>query len=684
MDRAIQPSRALLGLVVRGLNAELSEKERSVHARESANFRGLLPHPGLRPTPLLEALAETIYSIIANTGTVIVIPDVARMDSESIDLIRPLLRRSPDGGLRFRIGLNTAYQPVAIYDQLRIAAIARELDTILLLRCAEQVVTAETAPAVCDSCSDPYDDWLEQRAWSRPGDLELNLAAARATFGAFGLPEAIEFAGRALGAGAEAGNAAEMHTIIGVCAHNLKDLYPFASYLKSLPKLHFDSALKLETEPRRLACLLSRMAIQYAGSDPAYARQLAGRGLDIARRLAPELAAFYEAWALNARAYAWYKESRLEQAAADCEQAVALLGAYNHTLALPAGETELTLWLLCDNLTRIALDRRSTPRAVRYQQLAAALLRQIEPWQRPVPSAFAAQTAGDDLADAVKRFETSLDRARQEFMPRHEAMWQHALGQIYYRQGAAGRAVGSFVSALEIWRRTQGFEEDITTALLNAMLAALRAGWGSEAESLAVELAARPGMEGPAIQAELHAARGLACALRGDVRASLAQVRIADRDSDVLGDPALAARIACLNARSAAALGLRSDGLWDHASNCIAAAGGPAAAGWALSAGMLLGRIENGAPADLLHRTAAHLFAALEEDDFEAWWDLPRFLRLAVETKTTGFETVPGWDRLLRCARERLDCQSDLAIFNAASVRRAMEEHVPAATEARA
>jgi tetratricopeptide (TPR) repeat protein len=63
---------------------------------------------------------------------------------------------------------------------------------------------------------------------------------------------------------------------------------------------------------------------------------------------------------------------------------------------------------------------------------------------------------GDDLEDAARQFEERLREVGERLSPYDEALWQHTLGQVYYRQGKAENALRAFQGALEIWRGPMG------------------------------------------------------------------------------------------------------------------------------------------------------------------------------------------------------------------------------------
>ena len=537
VDQALVPHRALLSLVLRGLELQLNRDERGRAVSASANFLGALPNPQLHPEPLAEAWAEVIDRILTGVDATIVLADAVRLDAESVRLIRPLLRRAgPRGGRRFIVGIDCSWAPQSRYERVRLALLNHECRALAALAGTDQVMAPESAPAGAGRPYDCLDDRLEESAWDDPKALGLNVQATRAAFGSFAFAEALEFASRLLQVDPRGGHAAEMHAIAGVCARNL-GIPALRQEMAALSQHHFEAALAREKEPSRRVSLLCRVAAQRSAADPAAARKLADAALAHAReRVDPSVEAFFEAWALHARALTLYQSEEFDDAAADCELAIVLLRANPSRLTLPPEEKLLSIWFLYENLTRIALRAGWRERAVRYRRLAGECAQRLEPDDRLRRSAFAAETVANGLAGAARRFEERLREAQERLSPHDEEFWQRALGQIYYRLGAAEKSLRAFEAALEIRRRIDSEFPDVTSELLHSALAALRARRGAEADAYLTELSGRPGMESAAIAAEILAARGLAAVLDGHTLLGRAMLHEAEAKGLQAGD----------------------------------------------------------------------------------------------------------------------------------------------------
>jgi len=220
LEQAMAPHRALLSLVLRGLEPELTRQERERATFASANFAGNLPNPHLRTESIGEAWAGCIFDVLKGIEATIAFPDAVRLDAESVGLIRPLLRRAGLAGrLQFLVGIDGSWEPQSCYERVRLAVLNQECGAFAALACTDVITTSTVAKVdEPEPVYDPLDDRLEESAWNDPTAIDRNARAARAAYGAYGLAEGLEFASRVLEIDPEGGHAAEMHTIAGVCA----------------------------------------------------------------------------------------------------------------------------------------------------------------------------------------------------------------------------------------------------------------------------------------------------------------------------------------------------------------------------------------------------------------------------------------------------------------------------------
>ena len=112
VERAIDTQRAMLSLVLRGLEPRLSAEEREQRNQCSGLFLGSLPNVALRRRPLLVAWGEAIASLLLGQRAFLIIPLLQRVDLSSLATIRAILQRVRGRGeLSLVIGHDPSFRP---------------------------------------------------------------------------------------------------------------------------------------------------------------------------------------------------------------------------------------------------------------------------------------------------------------------------------------------------------------------------------------------------------------------------------------------------------------------------------------------------------------------------------------------------------------------------------------------
>jgi tetratricopeptide (TPR) repeat protein len=704
VEQAIAPQRATLSLVLRGLEGQLTAEERAQRAEQSGLSRGLLPSRNLSRRHLVEAWAACFAALFAGRTIVLVIPNVATFDIESLALIRPLLQRQHGAGsLRFVLGHEPSFGPA---DHL--ARRCREIreQELLLLEMLPEAVVETLAGAARDPAveqdgnaarppSDPLDDHAERRAHETlmaTADMPAAACKAvvqgmRAAFGAFGFPAALRLARGLLERQPTPPAAAEIHTIAALSACCLLPDAGGDAELVELAEHHFSHALALEADPARRVHLLYRLCMLNARvkQDLVTALKCGDEAVEAARsqEVLPGRPAYVAAWAHNGRAYVRFRGGCLAEATADCERALQLLQLAEAGRDVPASRVAGARVDVSSNLARLAATAGDRARARAWLALCE------EEAEALAPSAYlpfiwlSVRLAEDDLLGAARRYTALLANAQRAGNPDLEALCAHCLGDLYYRLGDARVAYVHFCTAWQTWRFTSDYPDDILTAEVNCAVTAFRAGWLDAAEAGFQRLLRHPLCSEPAAQAEFLGALAIVAARRGDteqVEALAPEALQKARESserDVLVRVARSAGEAYLTLQR-----------WDAARQAFELAWAQAADGADNRSpipaedrlGVLMG-LQECNPTDPHLTLQALLLVPAALEDVNAWWELPRLLprvaRLAEQglVEQDGAETAQrrvAAQRMIEAGLQRQDGQEAAARLRHALVQSAL------------
>ncbi len=268
---ALAPCRGMLSLVLRELEESLTPQQRRERDRHSALYLAKLPLIEPSPRALAEEWAEALAPLFNGRRAVVVIPDCASLDRETLLLVRPLLRRLVDcSGLRFVFGFDPRLQPEAV-KRLTIEPIVRELRLLAALDGTEEHVILDNAqragertgsvePCRIDSLDDDleWDAWQALRAAVREpaaplGDLALR--GVRRACECFGFAEALELAESLRVHDLDSAQAAELHYLAGLAA-----AYAGSSpQLAALSKTYLSAALADTGAPAERAIVMHHL-----------------------------------------------------------------------------------------------------------------------------------------------------------------------------------------------------------------------------------------------------------------------------------------------------------------------------------------------------------------------------------------------------------------------------------------
>jgi len=626
IERALDPCRGLLSLVLRELDESLTRKERRERDQHSALHLAsvLLIEPSARS--LAEAWAEAFASLLERRRVVIVIPDCASLDRETLYLVRPLLRRTAgQGHLRLVLGYDPRPRPEPV-KHLTLEPIMGELRLFAALDGTEEhtiLSGPESAGEINELAAavsiDPLDDDLEWDAWQALRTREpeaplgdLALRGVRRACECFGFAESLELAEALREHELDSEQSAELHYLAGLaaaCAGSSQEL-------TQLSKNHLSAALGQTQAPARRATILSHLA------NVSPSRELADQMLAVARsgNLPPAQAVHFAIAAQHARSLASYGEDRVDAAATECQSALDLLAGGKRGLDLSDVERALVSWKLLSDHIRFAFESGDIESAIRSEQLRSRCEATIPGSRRPQINWLPAQLFDADPDTAAQHFIRRKAEAQAALQPDAEAFWSYLVGELYYRIGDAGLAQENFGAAFELWVYMHHDAEDALAAQLGCAVAALRANRPGEAESRFQSLRSHPLLAHNAGQAETLGALAMAAARRGDLESALHRISAALAQAAACPEPDV---LACVN-RSAGET-YRILGHFDESraafEQALAAVSGCNAIAPSERFCLLVG-----APIDTARTNEALLLIPKALDDGNAWWELPRLI----------------------------------------------------------
>src|SRR5215472_12145709 len=615
VERALDTQRAMLSLVLRGLEPRLSAEERQQRNQCSGLFLGSLPNVVLRRRPLLVAWGEAIASLLHGQRAFLIIPLLQRVDLSSLVTIRAILQRVRGRGeLSLVIGHDPSFLPGEPMDaqihvlRERALAVFEALPSTRVETVANEphgsseggaAASGEGNPAQHRIDVDLLDDGLEQRALQalRSGAnatadaFEIVLAAMRAAFNAFGFETSLRLGLVLAGHGrADPRVRRSIYSIVALSALNLDPLAKSKDWSTGVMEKYFTEALTGEPD-------------------------------------AAERAGFFEGWARNGRAYARLRSGLAEEAAADCELALERL-AGESLAGIPELEIQVLRLLLSNNRSKIAQATHDQAGLVHWRQRTREFLAALPTDDRPGHEWMIPPEDKNDLASSRDYFEGLLARARERLDPEAEAVGAHALGLIYYRLGDARRAREQFQTSLRIWQIIRGYPEDILTEELNCAVTAFRAELLPEAETGFERIRKSPLLGAESAQAETLGALAMVAAKRGQPDVAIARAQQAVSMAEASGERDSLIRV--LRSVSEAHLMLeRREEALAYLRRAMSAIAEAAAENSTVAPedhlGVLVGLLECGAADDRAMLQALELLPAALGDP-NAWWDLPRLL----------------------------------------------------------
>ena len=367
VEAALRPHRALLSLVLRGLEPTLQADERRLRAQYSAWRRAFLPHAELTARRLSDAWGAALAPLLRHEEVHVCIPDIDALDPQSLALLRPLLRHAgPQARLRLVIGQDPAAAQTAGCQELDIL---RTVIGTTVLEIEEDGAGPSTTTAEALVAIDPLDDDLEGQAWERlhtpggfadPEACHVVLHGIRAAFACYGFTTVARLAHAWLAQQASPPAVAEMHSMLAVslavdAVASPRGEAQQAAAQRAVAQLH--RALEAQTDPVRrihhlyMLSILSSRALQ----QPEQGRVWAQQALQVLTQAAlpTGLTAFLGAWVENAQAYSLFKTGDLAGAGALCQTALGRLADAAADAEVEPADLENTRFYLLDNLVHL-------------------------------------------------------------------------------------------------------------------------------------------------------------------------------------------------------------------------------------------------------------------------------------------------------------------------------------------
>jgi len=586
VERVLQRHRPAAGRLLPRFAADLSPDERTAARLMTACAESHLSHNLLVQRPLFEGWAALLAEVTA--GRTLVVPDVARLDRESLGALRTLYRRFPEQAPDLILGFDPQRSPpqpddqgviweIPVADGLKMA-----LGLLALPRATWVEVDAGEAGdqrGPQDLDPSPWEDPEETAGWElladrvapEPSRAEAGVSAVQSTFRRFAFTATLRLGLGLLATGASLSRsqAAEVHALVALAAHNrqFRSLgnRPLAHFLER----HLLAAWKDEIRPARRSALAYRLAVTVGRrlKRPEEGLGWAGHAIEEAQRegIATRQATHLEAWGRNIRAYAWMEGGQLDKARTECERAFTLAdaevreGAGSAQKAAVAAdpllrEIAFTHALLADNLAALAelagdddgfrhwkeigeSPAAGVPGLVRFEGLSWVRFHRRE----------------GRLDRALPRAMAALDSARAEQDAFREYRYAVQTGDLMDRLGRHDESLERFREARDLRRRLGNprFLRSVTAA---AASVARRAGRLDEARTLLREVLADA--EGAA-RAEGLAALGRIAAEAGDTEEAEARIGQAVDAAVELGERDVLVRVAVAAGEASLLLGRR-------------------------------------------------------------------------------------------------------------------------------
>lgn len=715
---ALVRHRPVASLVLADLASDLTAEERDEREAIRGRLDSHLSHNWLVQRPLLEGWAALLRDLLKVRGFTLVIPSLHRLEPESVASLRALYRLYPADAPHLVLGYDpTVLTPEPDHQGIVRAIPADHIHQIVFgFQSFPEVETRELTesevgePPAAEGRGHRHTEVLGE-------DLEERALAALAS--STGPPtetvcdlmvRAVQHAFQSFGFSAALGNgltllarepdltreqAAEVHNIIGLAAHNRQFRSKGNMALAAFLEHHFLTALSAETRPSVRIALLYRLAVTLGRRQGKLEQALrwADRCLqEIAEATLPPMqAAHQEAWGRNIRAYLLMRLKRVEDAIREGDGAFKVLdGVYAHLA--PEEEVETPPEEPADDTAPPRRSRhrewfielKATHSLVAYNMAFVAKLREdresTERWLR-LSDRIDSDVIGIDrytghswvdlyrellrLDLALPRALAGLESAQTERDVIQEYRYHVYAGDLHYRLGDPESARRYFQQAQSLLERFE-LARFLASVEVSRASSCSRAGDTEEARRTlerALEMDINQSLDA---QAQLLARLALVAARAGDElgaeerldQAVDCAVDSGERDT-LLHVAAIAGTVFQLLGRSEEALEAFSQGL--EISEVRGAQEDPPPPSAADLCTVLLGLLELGkSDTRSLLRLLALLPEALEDPD--AWWQISRILavvRDAVAQQPEVFrapELSDSLSVLLRVAAQRSDC----------------------------
>ena len=679
LDAALHPERSILSSALRGLGTHLTAPEQRARVIEGGLSAAELPIPFGRRRRQFDAWgALAAVALRGQEAVTIAVPEIGRLDLESLSAIRPILRAVPTGAVRFIIGHDPDIDlidasPLDAWTRRQRVAILTALEA-LPATIVETHDVARPMPRPVGGL-DPLDDGFETAAFERIArgvdDPNATFEAMQLAVDAYGYEAALRLAltlPATWNATPERTRAVRLAK--SFTAHNL-DALERDPWLVELKRATLTDLLAHESDGCARAHHAYRLGMVYARGRREFDAALPffheAIGNAVEAKADPR-APFYEAWALNGRAYARLRTGQVDEAATDCEAALARISA-GRAGEVPKTDVMLLQAFLANNRFRLAADSGAPDREewfARAHALADAIPVPDQPGVPWLP-------VGDDeldLAASRARYEVQLAEARAALDPELQAVSEHALGVVLYKLGDAHGALALFADALRIFRIMKADPDDLLTEELNCATAAYHDG-DLEASRLWFEaLRGNELLASTSAQAEVVGALAMVAGRGGGGDATLddlctTAVRLAEEGGEcdalfrVLRSVAEARLLSGAPSAARQLLARARDLLRTMPDDDREAVAEDVF-------GALVSSLDAGErESSLLVAAIAHAPHALE--DMNGWWDLPRLLphlaRAVAAGATFDLTAIEAF------ARERRDCARALRDISARLIR---------------
>lgn len=525
--------RAAVAVVKADACGPLSQEDVLKKNEYEAKIDSQLSHNWSLNRPLFEEWATVLIDLLSDREFDIVVPDLNFLDWESAAVLLTLARLTAGDRVNLIIGYDQnrtetlddcgiSWAPIS---QSNAATIAYGL---LMLDRAESIliedISEKRSLEFKHHCILPED--VELQVWNAITNVDHVLSLEQAqqailciqqAFRRHSFTTALRLGVTLLDKKAklEPWQAAEVHGIVGLSAHNRQFKSAKNLRLADFLERHFRAALDLEVRPAQRISLCYRLAVTLGRrkGDFKEAKIWADRAVeDASKAHLPELQrSLLSAWGRNIRAYLMMRSGEIAAAVKDCEEAFRLLceekGVYSTRDAI------FTLSLLAHNLAALSVMDGNYSKAFSWKQKCSDIecnLAGTKKFSGLSSIGILRKLHALDLALSIAL--EAREHCKKELSPFLWFQYTLAAGDLTYRLGNPQKAL-AFYQEIRAVRRRIGNPAYLASTELSAAIAALRAGNLEECESL-LHMAEKT--YPPQFQSQIMLVNGLLAALRGD------------------------------------------------------------------------------------------------------------------------------------------------------------------------